>query len=65
MTAHRPRALPSFEEIRASAYAGIGDIQDSLRSDWLPGTATREQADELAEARRHLAAAKDALNRAT
>lgn len=61
----RSRALPPFEEIRATAYAGIGDIQDILRSDWRPGTATREQADQLAQARRHLAAAKNALNRAT
>lgn len=57
--------LPTFEEIRAEAYGEIGDVLDTLRSDWLPGRGPDDdQADALAEARRLLIAAKEALNRA-
>lgn len=57
--------LPTFEEIRAEAYRQIGDVLDTLRSDWLPGTGPDDdQASALAETRRALVAAKDALNRA-
>jgi hypothetical protein len=57
--------LPTFEEIRARAYGEIGDVLDTLRSDWLPGHGpTGTQADALADARELLAQAKTALNRA-
>jgi hypothetical protein len=57
--------LPTFEDIRANAYAVLGDAADWLRSDWRPGTGpTGEAADAVADARAAIAAAKTALNRA-
>lgn len=57
--------LPTFEQIRAAAARGLGDVFDELRSDWAPGRGpTARQATEIAkareaiaEARRHLSAA--------
>lgn len=55
--------LPTFEEIRAEAYRVLGDAQDVLLSDWLPGAGpTDSQADALRDARLALADAKSALN---
>lgn len=57
--------LPTFEEIRRRAFGEIGDVLDTLRSDWLPGHGPDDdQADALHEARRLLADAKAALDRA-
>lgn len=55
--------LPTFEEIRAEAYRVLGDAQDVLLSDWLPGTGpTDSQAGALRDARLAIADAKSALN---
>jgi hypothetical protein len=57
--------LPTFEDMRHRAYALLGDVQDELRSDWRPGHGPNsEQAEALTEARRDIAEAKEALNRA-
>lgn len=57
--------LPMFEEIRARAYAVLGDAADWLRSDWRPGAGpTSEAMDAVVDARAAIAAAKTALNRA-
>lgn len=57
--------LPSFEDIRFDAYSALGDVEDVLRSDWRRGYGpTPAQADAVRDARRHIAAAKEALNRA-
>ncbi|HEX3731533.1 MAG TPA: hypothetical protein VHU91_01210 [Mycobacteriales bacterium] len=57
--------LPTFQDMRAEAYRLLGDAQDTLRSDWLTGTGpTQQQATALTEARRAIAAAKTALDRA-
>jgi hypothetical protein len=59
------RDLPTFDDIRRRAHGLLGDVQDELRSDWRPGTGpTRAQANHVAAARRHIAAAKAALDRA-
>lgn len=59
------RTLPTFEKMRRAAHAQLGDVQDILRSDWAPGTGpTVAQADAAAEARKHIALAKAALDRA-
>lgn len=61
----RTDQLPTFEDMRRNAHRLLGDAQDELRSDWRPGTGpTSAQGDALAEARRHIAAAKEALDRA-
>ena len=57
--------LPTFEEMRSNAHRLLGDAQDELRSDWAPGTGpTDKQADAVAEARRFIAKAKEALDKA-
>lgn len=57
--------LPTFEEMRRNAHRLLGDAQDELRSDWLPGTGpTDAQAEAAAEARQHIAKAKEALDKA-
>lgn len=57
--------LPSFEDMRAAAYAELGDVEDGLRSDWAPGTGpTSKQAAYLRDARVHIARAKTSLDRA-
>lgn len=57
--------LPSFEEMRARAFALLGDAEDELRSDWRPGTGpTAEQGRAASEAKQAIAQAKAALNRA-
>jgi hypothetical protein len=57
--------LPTFEDIRAHAYAVLGDAADWLRSDWRPGTGpTAAAADAVTDARAAISAAKTALNRA-
>lgn len=57
--------LPTFEDMRRNANRLLGDAQDELRSDWAPGTGpTDAQADAVAEARQHIAAAKAALDKA-
>ena len=58
-------ALPTFHEIRNTAYAALGDVQDELRSDWRSGTGpTPDQRAALDEARKLIAQAKTALNKA-
>jgi hypothetical protein len=58
--------LPTFEDIRARAYAVLGDAADWLRSDWRPGTGpTTEAARAVADARAAISTAKAALNRAS
>lgn len=55
--------LPSFEDLRSDMYRLLGDVQDVAQSDWRDGAGpTDRQADAFAEARRHIAAAKVALN---
>lgn len=57
--------LPTFEDMRFEAYGALGDVADILRSDWRTGHGpTRRQAETVAEALRHIGAAKEALNRA-
>jgi hypothetical protein len=57
--------LPTFSDIRFEAYGLLGDVDDVLRSDWRRGHGpTPAQAEAVREARRHIALAKDALNRA-
>lgn len=57
--------LPTFEDIRANAYAVLGDAADWLRSDWRPGTGpTTAAADAVVEARAAIEQAEAALNRA-
>lgn len=58
-------ALPTFEQTRREAHGQLGDVEDTLRSDWAPGTGpTAAQADAAAEARKYIALAKAALDRA-
>lgn len=58
-------SLPSFEDIRRDMYRLLGDVQDVARSDWREGTGpTRKQAAALARARKHIIAAKVALDAA-
>lgn len=60
-----PEILPTLDEIRSNAFAQLGDVEDELRSDWRDGTGpTEDQATALVEARRAIAAAKSALDRA-
>lgn len=60
-----PEHLPTFDEMRANAFAMLGDAEDELRSDWRDGTGpTRNQADALRDARQAIAEAKAALDRA-
>jgi hypothetical protein len=57
--------LPTFDEIRSNAFAMLGDVEDELRSDWRTGAGpSAEQAAALREARRAVAEAKAALDRA-
>lgn len=57
--------LSTFEEMRQNAHRLLGDAQDELRSDWRPGTGPSDrQADDLYDARQHIAKAKAALDRA-
>jgi hypothetical protein len=57
--------LPSFEEIRADMFRRLGDVLDVARSDWRAGAGpTKRQAAALARARRHIVAAKVALDAA-
>lgn len=57
--------LPSFEDIRADMHRRLGDVQDVARSDWRPGTGpTRKQRAALDRARKHIIAAKAALDAA-
>jgi hypothetical protein len=58
-------SLPTFEEMRRNAHRLLGDAQDELRSDWAPGTGpSAQQAEDLYDARQHIAKAKAALDRA-
>ena len=60
-----PAELPTFDDIRRRAYRELGDVLDTLRSDWRPGTGpTSTQATARHEAFGHLAQAKAALDRA-
>lgn len=60
-----PEELPTFEDMRRNAFALLGDAQDELRSDWRAGTGpTPQQGAAAAEARRYIAKAKAALDRA-
>jgi hypothetical protein len=55
----------TFEDMRRNAHRLLGDAADWLRSDWYPGTGPNTaEADAVMEARRHIAAAKAALDRA-
>jgi hypothetical protein len=56
----------SFEDVRKKSYEDLGDVQETLRSDWIHDAngPTYEQVQALDEARRHLAAAKAALTKA-
>lgn len=57
--------LPTFVDIRANAFALLGDVEDELRSDWRSGTGpTHEQAEALQEARRAIREAMAALDKA-
>ena len=57
--------LPTFDEIRSKAFAMLGDVEDELRSDWRAGAGpSSEQAEALPDARRAIAQAKAALDRA-
>lgn len=57
--------LPTFQEMRRSAFRLLGDAEDELRSDWARGAGpTREQAEAAHEARVLIAKAKAALDRA-
>lgn len=57
--------LPTFEAMRRTAYAELGDVEDGLRSDWAPGTGpTSRQAAYLRDARLHIARAKTSLTNA-
>lgn len=58
--------LPTFQEMRARAFAMLGDAEDELRSDWRTGAgpATREQGAARVDALEHIARAKAALDRA-
>ena len=59
------RELPTFEDIRADAHRRLGDTQDTLRSDWRTGHGPNDdQAEAITLARRHIAAAKAALDHA-
>lgn len=61
----RAEDLPTFDEIRSNAFAMLGDVEDELRSDWRAGAGpNREQAEALRDARRAVAQAKAALDRA-
>lgn len=58
-------SLPSFEDIRRDMYRLLGDVLDVARSDCRPDARpTKRQAAALARARRHIDAAKNALNAA-
>jgi hypothetical protein len=58
-------ALPTFEQTRREAHGQLGDVQDTLRSDWAPGAGpTDAQATALQEAGRYIALAKAALDKA-
>lgn len=57
--------LPSFDDIRADMFRRLGDVEDVARSDWRPGTGpTKRQGAALARARKHIIAAKAALDAA-
>ncbi|MFY9636932.1 MAG: hypothetical protein WAL27_19630 [Cellulosimicrobium cellulans] len=57
--------LPTLDDIRANAFALLGDVEDELRSDWRSGAGpTPEQAEALQEARRAIREAKAALDKA-
>ena len=57
--------LPTFREMRANAFALLGDVEDELRSDWRAGTGpTDAQADAVSDARVAIAQAKAALDAA-
>lgn len=57
--------LPTFQEMRRTAHALLGDAEDELRSDWRDGAGpTPEQARAAGEARSLIAQAKAALDRA-
>lgn len=57
--------LPTFEEMPRNAHRLLGDAQDELRSDWLPGTGPNDaQARALGEARAFITKAKDKLDEA-
>jgi hypothetical protein len=51
--------LPTFQEMRRNAFRGLGDVEDELRSDWRSGTGPT-----TAQAKIHIAKAKNALDRA-
>ncbi|MET4143827.1 hypothetical protein [Arthrobacter sp. UYCo732] len=60
-----PDQLPTFDDMRAKAFAMLGDVEDELRSDWREGTGPdTDQAEALRDARRAIAQAKSALDRA-
>lgn len=61
----RSENLPTWEEMRRTAYRLLGDAADELRSDWREGTGpTPEQAAAKRRAVELIGQAKDALNEA-
>lgn len=57
--------LPTFEDMRHRAFALLSDAEDELRSDWQTGAGpTIEQGQAASEARRLIAQAKAALDKA-
>lgn len=59
----RARRLPTFEEIRRDAHKELGDVEDLLRSDWVPGTGpSPKQAELLSHVRSAIRSARAALD---
>lgn len=57
--------LPTFEDMRRTAYRLLGDVEQELRSDWAPGTGpTPKQAAYLRDVRLHIARARTSLTNA-
>jgi hypothetical protein len=57
--------LPTFDEMRARAFALLADAEDELRSDWRTGSGPSDaQADAVSDARVAIAKAKAALDAA-
>jgi hypothetical protein len=60
-----PEQLPTFDDMRSTAFAPLGDVEDELRSHWQPGTGpSTGQAEALRDARQAIAQAKAAPDRA-
>ncbi|MEO3931245.1 hypothetical protein WMO79_00330 [Micrococcaceae bacterium Sec7.4] len=57
--------MPTFDDIRANAFALLGDVEDELRPDWRSGAGpTHEQEEAPQGARRAIREAKAALDKA-